>query len=655
MTSLVIGTAGHVDHGKTALVRALAGADLDQGALDRLKDEQRRGITIDLGFAHTRVGDVDIAFVDVPGHERFVRNMLAGAGGFDAVLLVIAADESIKPQTREHCEICRLLGVSRGVIALSKADLVDGDALALVTLEVRDFVARTFLAEAPIVPVSVQTGTGLDALRHELARLAAAGPRVDERGTVRLAVDRAFSVKGFGTVVTGTLVSGTIQDGDELEVLPERRRVRVRGVHVHKRSVSRAIAPRRVALNLGGHVASDEVSRGATLASPATLAVTRRLDVEVELLRSAPIVRHGSRVRFHLGTSEVGARVAVCATCPGTAGTKEWRAARVGEASVAVQPGGAAYARLRLDEPVVATRGDRFVLRAGSPVTTIGGGLVLDPEPQGRGLRRLGTLARFEALGAAAAPTAFLVDAGARGLSADDLVRRGGLGRAAADATLAAWSAQGLGVHVGGRLFDAASLNAGEERLLSELGTAHEAAPREAGVARETLRERLAPRVPSSWFDLVVSRLTSRRLVVGGERLALVGHQAQIGPAEERGREAIEDALRRGGLTPPDISALPASLGLTPTMVEQAVRALLGERRLVRVGDLVFHAAPLGTLKSAIGAQAEAARSSGRPARLDVAEFKRQHGLTRKHAIPLLEWLDRERVTRRVGESRILL
>ncbi|HEY6358321.1 MAG TPA: selenocysteine-specific translation elongation factor, partial [Vicinamibacterales bacterium] len=299
MVSLVVGTAGHIDHGKSALVRALTGVDPDRvggdpetlrrsglqavkpsglrGGVDRLKEEQRRGITIDLGFAHTRVRDVEIAFVDVPGHERFVRNMLAGAGGFDAVLLVVAADESVKPQTREHAAICRLLGLERGVIALTKSDLVDADTQAVVAREVRAFVAGTFLERAPLVPVSARTGAGLEAIRAALAQLAAGTHAIHVRETARLAVDRAFSAKGFGTVVTGTLVSGAIGDGDEVEVLPARRRVRVRGVHVHNRAVARASAPRRVAVTLG-HVALDEVRRGVTLATAETLAVTRRLD-----------------------------------------------------------------------------------------------------------------------------------------------------------------------------------------------------------------------------------------------------------------------------------------------------------------------------------------------------------------------------------------
>ena len=466
MASIVIGTAGHVDHGKTALVRALTGeagaaasgdeAALaarrgDRNALDRLKDEQHRGITIDLGFAHMRIGATEVAFVDVPGHERFVRNMLAGAGGFDAVLLVVAADESVKPQTREHLAICRLLGLERGLIALTKVDLADPETHALAALEVRELVAGTFLADAPIVPVSVRTLVGLDALRRALGALTVDPARRGvRREAVRLPVDRGFSAKGFGTIVTGTLLTGAIAEGDELDVLPEGRRVRVRGLHVHHQAVPKAEAPRRVAVNLG-QVGLEDVPRGVTLASPGSLAVSSRLDVRVDLLADRGAVAHGRRVRLHLGTVEIGARVALCATRPRDGSAAVWRPAAVGEVAVAIPPGGSAMARLRLDQPTAATRGDRFVLRAGSPVTTIGGGVVLDPEPPARGLRRLPALPRFVRLsdehgGPGGPPLVFLQDAGGRGLTAADLARRAGLGRsAAATAPSTTWVADGQG------------------------------------------------------------------------------------------------------------------------------------------------------------------------------------------------------------------
>ena len=380
MRSVVIGTAGHIDHGKSALVRALTGTDPD-----RLKEEKARGITIDLGFAHLTCGDLNLAFVDVPGHERFVKNMLAGAGGIDLVLLVIAADESVMPQTREHFQICRLLGVPGGVIALTKADLADRDMLELATLEARELVAGSFLGAAPIVAVSSTTGQGLEELRAALAATAADVRRRDEGGPVRLPIDRVFTVKGFGTVATGTLVSGRIRDEQDLELLPAGRRVKVRGVQVHGEHASSAGAGNRVALNLAG-VEVGDLARGDTLATPDVFDASRRLDVAVDLLADARPLKHGARVRFHHGTSELLGRVAIAGP-RGDAGTPS-----------EVQPGASAYARIRLEAAAVVTRADRFILRAYSPPVTIGGGTVLDPHPPRGAIRTPAGLARFATL-----------------------------------------------------------------------------------------------------------------------------------------------------------------------------------------------------------------------------------------------------------------
>jgi selenocysteine-specific elongation factor len=348
--SIVIGTAGHIDHGKSALVMALTGTDPD-----RLKEEKDRGITIDLGFAHAQIGGLDMAFVDVPGHERFVKNMLAGVGGIDLVVLVIAADESVMPQTREHFAICRLLEVRAGLIALTKADLVDAETLELARLDARELVAGSSLAGAPIVAVSSKTGAGLDALREGLAAAAAGLPARAESGAPRLPIDRVFSMRGFGTVVTGTLASGTIRldDAEEMVILPSARRVKVRGIQVHGEARRHASAGRRVAVNLGG-VDVDEIGRGDTLTVPDAFDVTRRFDAIVDLLPDAKPLRHGARVRFHHGTVELLARVSLI--------DRE------------LQPGQTSNARLRLEGPAVLTRGDRFILRAYSPAITIGGG-----------------------------------------------------------------------------------------------------------------------------------------------------------------------------------------------------------------------------------------------------------------------------------------
>ncbi|MGC1837719.1 MAG: selenocysteine-specific translation elongation factor, partial [Candidatus Acidiferrales bacterium] len=363
MKSVIVGTAGHIDHGKTALVKALTGIDAD-----RLEEEKRRGITIDIGFAHLELpgpgGEtLRLGFVDVPGHERFVRNMLAGIGGIDLVLLVVAADESIKPQTREHFDICRLLSVRRGITVITKPDLVDRETLDVVRLEVEDFLRGTFLdsSHAPIVPVSSLTGAGIDDLKRALVRVASEVPARDSTSLARLPIDRVFSMRGFGTVVTGTLISGEIKKEAELEVFPTGKRVRVRGIQVHGAPSENAIAGQRTALNLAG-AATEDLARGMTLAPPATLNATARVDVQLSLLKSAKPLKDRARVHFHSYTSETIATVVLY-------GKKQ------------VAPGENALMQLRLTEPTLLLPGDRFIIRKFSPVITIGGGVVVENAP----------------------------------------------------------------------------------------------------------------------------------------------------------------------------------------------------------------------------------------------------------------------------------
>ena len=647
MTSVVIGTAGHIDHGKSALVKALTGTDPD-----RLKEEKARGITIDLGFAHLETAGVTLAFVDVPGHERFVRTMLAGAGGIDAVLLVVAADESVKPQTREHFDICRLLGIDRGLIALTKSDLVDRDTIDLVTLEVRDLVANSFLTEAPVIPVSARTGEGLDALTRALAALARGPVRLGRDGVARLPVDRAFTVKGFGAVVTGTLVSGRVAEGDELIALPEGRRVRVRGVQVHGRAARDAHAPRRVALNLGS-VAVDRLARGVTLATPDALAVTRYADLEVELLPGARPLRHGARVRMHHGTSEVLGRVSIGATR--APGATEWRRAAPGELGVAVPAGGTALVRLRLERPAVLTRHDRVVLRAYSPPVTIGGGRVLDPEPARGGTRRAGALARFLTLAdQRAAFAVFLDDAGARGVDAGVLVRRGGLGPAEAQAFLLAEIADGRIRAAGSRAFDERVASQMEQDILATLSAFHRSQPLEAGIPREALREQIARKAAPELFDGIIAGLAARHVVLTGERVARSDFKPTLSAEDTRLRDVVLDTIRAGGLTPPDTAALSATAGIPAADVQAMVQRLVREKKLLRLETLVVHPEALEELKNDIRSLGGQGTAGGRVT-VDVSTFKERYGLTRKYAIPLLEWLDRERVTRREGDRRLII
>ena len=643
MPVIVIGTAGHIDHGKSALVKALTGTDPD-----RLKEEQERGITTDLGFAHLDAGGVTLSFVDVPGHERFVRNMLAGAGGIDAVLLVVAADEAVKPQTREHFDIARLIGIDRGVIALTKADLADTDARELAALEVRELVAGSFLERAPMIAVSARTGEGLPALVEALAAQARSEARQERAGVVRLPVDRVFPVKGFGTVVTGTLVSGAIAEGDALAVLPAGQRVRIRGIHVHGRPVKAVRAASRAAVNLSGVDATD-LARGVTLSTPGALAVTRRADLHIRLLGSAPPLKHGARLRLHQGTSDAAARLLVAAVRPPGGA---WQPARPGDLGVVVPPGGEAFARVRLDRSVVLTRGDRTVLRLSSPAVTVGGGLVLDPEPPSGGVRRAGAFARFEQLqDSTGAAMLWLREAGGAGLDTATFLRRGGLDAGAAAGLAAGLVASGAAVGSATQIFDRQLEASLAQAILGVLDAFHRDSPSEPGVPREALRERVASGWHPAVFEMALARLAAEGRVRGADRVALASYQPGRSADEERARGAIEEAIRSGGLMPPDVAALAGQVQLAPPAVERLLQGLVRDRRIARLESLYFHFDALERLKSEV----RALKAGPPAASIDVAAFKTRYGLSRKFAIPLLEWLDRERVTRRVGEKRIVI
>jgi len=638
--SIVIGTAGHIDHGKSALVRALTGAGRDPGkapGLDRLKEEQARGITIDLGFAHLERDGDSLSFVDVPGHERFVKNMLAGAGGVDLVLLVVAADESVMPQTREHFQICRLLQIPAGVIALTKADLVDAETIQLVALETRELVNGSFLANAPVVAVSARTGQGLDTLLETIvASASVARPRrVD--GAARLPIDRVFSIKGFGTVATGTLVSGTIAEEQALVALPRERAVKVRGVQVHGQREPRAGAGRRVAVNLGG-VDTADLSRGDVLCEPGAFEAVRRLDAAVDVLPEAAPMKHGTRVRFHCGTAEVLGRVAVA--------VPQREAAS-----------GAIYARIRLEAPIVLTRGDRFILRSYSPVATIGGGVVLDPLPPRAAIRTAAGLARFQRLNidaeSHAAVGVFLEERDRAGLSRGEMQRRAGLTRAEADAEAAQLVSRAVAVDVGDRTVLASVVAGLAAGLLAALRAHHHDHPLSDGLPREEAREQVFRQAAPGLFELVVDRLIASDTVSGRDRLALGGHRLSLTDEEARVSAALERIYRDAGLAPPDAASAAAAAGAAPAVAERMTALLVRTRTLARLDTIYFHAAALDQLKADVRALKQ--DGHGGPARVDVASFKGRYGVTRKYAIPLLEYLDRERVTRRVGEVRIVL
>jgi selenocysteine-specific elongation factor len=639
VSHLVVGTAGHIDHGKSTLVHALTGMDPD-----RLKEEKARGITIDLGFAYWRHGGLNVAFVDVPGHERFIKNMLAGVGGIDAVLLVVAADEGVMPQTREHLDICRLLAVPRGIIAITKADLVDPEMLELVQLDVAELLAGTALSASPVIPVSATTGLGLDALKAALAALAVEIPLRDPEGAARLPVDRVFSMRGFGTIATGTLTAGRLAPEETLEVMPDGRSVKVRGIQVHGARREVAVAGERVAVNLAG-VEVAEIERGQTLVAPATLSATSVIDVAIAVLPSAPPLRHGARVRFHQGTAEILARVA-------TVGPS------VDGVAPAIAAARSAVARLRLEAPAAVTRGDRFVLRSYSPSVTVAGGRVLDPAPPRSGVRALATLKRLQQLaapldsgtGEQEALRVFVEDAGADGVTIKGLAARAGAQSTAGRLALDDLQARSDVWRVGDRLLSARWRTVLADAVTSALGAHHDAQPLSEGLPREEVRERVLvaahPEVASAVFDL----LTANGRIRGRERLALEGRGVTLTVDETAALAALATAYAEAGLTPPDAEVVAARIGLSPALAARVTQLLIRQQVLVRVDHVVFHRDALARLKAEVSALKEAG-----PGRVDVAGFKDRYGLSRKYAIPLLEYLDRERVTRRVGDSRVVL
>jgi len=634
MKSVIVGTAGHIDHGKTALVKALTGIDAD-----RLAEEKRRGITIDIGFAHLELpgpgGEpLRLGFVDVPGHERFVRNMLAGVGGIDLVLLVIAADESIKPQTREHFEICRLLNIPRGITVLTKSDLVDRETLDVVRLEVEDFLRGSFLdaARAPIVPVSSLTGAGIDDLKRELARVAAEVPAKSAASVFRLPIDRVFTMKGFGTVITGTLISGTVRKEAEVDVFPLGRRARVRGVQVHGRPAEQATAGERTALNLAGF-SPDELARGMTLAAPGLFRSTNRLDVSLALLAGARPLKDRARVHFHAYTFETVAEVVLYEG-------KE------------IKPGQSALAQLRLQDPALLFPGDRFILRQFSPVVTIGGGAVLDALPLRRRVSREQARAFLSALQAGDPQNVLKARAANRsdkGLSLAEAVAETGWRRELIEATAASLTQAGQLLRMGDRFVHPPAVESLKIALLDAVTSFHTRNPLVGGINKEELRNefRVTPEMFPAVLDLLVK---DGKLDVSGELVRLAGRGVVMKDEETEAKKTIESAFSTAGLKVPYLKDVLAGLPVDKARAQKIVTLLLRDKVLIKVSDeLVFHREALVGLRKLMAEQKK------KTPKIDVGAFKDLIGVTRKYAIPLLEYLDRERVTRRVGDLREIL
>ena len=648
MKSVIVGTAGHIDHGKSALVRALTGTDPD-----RLEEEKRRGITIDLGFAHLEIAvdslgppaadHLRLGFVDVPGHERFVRNMLAGAGGVDVVLLVVAADEGVKPQTREHFDIVRLLHIPRGIAVLTKSDLVDAESLEVARLELKEFLRGSFMENAPIVAASSKTGAGLDELKRELANVAAESPEKSSDALLRLPVDRVFVMKGFGTVATGTLVAGSVRKDVEVEILPAGKRARVRGVQVHGRAADQATAGQRTALNLAG-VSTEDLSRGDTVADVGVLQPTTRADVTVALLRSAKALKDHARVHFHCYTSEVVAEVSLVADA---------RVAHDPSKNAPLQkldPGGEALARLRFQSPVVLLPGDHFIIRQFSPVVTIGGGVVVDAQPERTKVSRQLRLTKLLAL-ARGTPGqqlgARVSRAGTGGLTMNRAVSETGLSRHAIEQLLPEYT--GSISRYGDVLVSNPVLASLEVCCVEWLTEFHRANPLSQGMSREELRAKTgaAPEV----FGALLARLADcGKIEVTREFVRLAGRGVAMKNEEAESHRQIEQAFVSAGLKVPALKDVLAGVKVDRTRAQKIVTLLLRDRVLVKLADdLVFHRDALAALRAVIAAQ------KSKSPKIDVAKFKELTGVSRKYAIPLLEWLDRERVTRRVGDERIIL
>lgn len=633
MKHLILGTAGHIDHGKTSLVRALTGIDTD-----RLPEEKARGITIELGFAHLELpGGLQFGIVDVPGHERFVRTMVAGVGGMDLVMLVIAADEGVMPQTREHLEICQLLGIKKGLVALTKSDMVDPDWLELVVEEIRDYLAGSFLEEAPIVPVSSRTGAGIESVKAELVRLAAQVDEKKSEGPFRLPVDRVFTVTGFGTVVTGTLLSGAISVGDEVELLPSGLCARVRGVQTHGRRGDAASAGQRVAVNLQG-VEHTEVGRGDIVVPRGVYRTTRAVDARLDYLSSAPReLRHRSTLRLHSATYEVPAQVILL------------------DRDV-LAPGDSAFVQLRLKNPVLLLPGDPFVLRSYSPQATLGGGKVLDPMPPRRRRRSDEALALLEALGEhSESDTVRLLVSGSllTGICFEDVVVRGGLSVRRTEAAMATLLSSGEVVQMvrEPRIFlSRSSFAALKGHLLGEVEGYLRDNPLKEGLGKEELKTRLPRRSDPRFFTPLLTSLEKEsKIVVDRDLVKLPGRKGTVTVDQADFQVRIVKALQRGGYEPPTIKEMCDSLRCAEKMLLEHLNILAREGRAVKVKSDIFYAPePLTSIREKLTAYL---RDKGE---IMPPEFRELTGLSRKFMIPLLEFFDQEKMTIRVGDKRIL-
>jgi len=628
----VIGTAGHVDHGKSTLIRALTGIDPD-----RLQEEKERGMTIDLGFAWLRLpNNVEVSIVDVPGHERFIHNMLAGVGGIDIALLVVAADEGVMPQTREHVAILDLLGISNGVVALTKRDLVDDDWLDLVQADVEEFLSTTSLKGAPIVACSATTGAGLDALKDVIQDLLSRERMRPNTGRPRLPIDRVFTVAGFGTVVTGTLIDGELHLGQELEVQPGGLKARVRGLQSHRKKLETIPAGTRTAVNLGG-LAVEDLRRGQVLGAPGTLKATRALDARLRLIREAKSLRHNAEVSFHTGAAETLGKLSLLDRDE-------------------LQPGDEAWVQVRLQDPVALARGDLFILRLPSPSMTVGGGTVVEAHARRHRRRQPAILRQLEVL-AQGTPEEIVLErlCSREPTDVESLVQRTGLAAAEARQALAnlleARDVVLLDHTDGASRFDGRSFvvsSAGWQRVTAQVGVLlsafHKGYPLRRGLPKEELRTRLGaePRLFVRELELLKSQGTAAE---DGPFVRLATHAVRFSPEQERQASQLLAVLREAGIAPPDRADLEAELGLSPELVD----ALIAQGRLVEVAaGLLYERDALASIVARIRADIELNGPR------TVAQIRDLLDASRKFALALVNYTDEHKITRRVGDERIL-
>ena len=624
LKSVILGTAGHIDHGKSSLVKALTGTDPD-----RLKEEKERGITIDLGFANLSYPDekLIVGIVDVPGHERLIKNMLAGAGGIDILLLVIAADEGIMPQSREHLAICELLKIKTGLVVITKADLVDYDWLELVTEDARKFVQGTFLENAEIVPVSAKSGINLDLLKQKIAGLAASVKPKLVNGIFRLPIDRVFTLKGFGTVVTGTALSGTIGLDEPVEILPSGIRSRVRGLQTHGSGVERACAGQRIGLNLQG-VERELLTRGDVVVTPDRFSPTFAIDARLDMLSDAPAVKSRSRVHFYCGTSETVARIILY-------GGEE------------IKAGESCFCQLRLENPVVSLSGDRYIIRRFSPLETIGGGEILDPHPVRR-KKKMGTedLELFEKGSLADRIAALVRRSHFQGHSILQIEGWFNAELPEIASTIDRLAGKGILKRSHGRLFHAESIEAFRCELMDVLGKYHGDNPLKPGMPKEELKTGLLPeaRGGDGIFDLVSGM---DDIVLDKDIVRLKGFNVSLSSSREEIRDKIISILKKSDFQPPLKSDLAAQLGISEKEAGDMLRLLAQEGQLARINDSMYitreqYARMMELLKGFFAEKPE----------MLVAEFRDLLSTSRKYSIPFLEYLDSSKITLRVGDIR---